>query len=183
MSTVAANVYELPGTRPDDYLGPGRVVAVEPHRVTVEVRGGTGVVADLALSIPYAPVVGDVLLVIGRGDEHWVIGVLRGAGTTTLAFQGAVDVRATGGPLTLSSDHGVAIHAPDTEIHTGRLEVFAGAVVEKLGSLVQRVRGALDVRANRTHTVVEDASFMTAKNAAIVTEETMSINGSEIHLG
>ena len=33
------------------------------------------------------------------------------------------------------------------------------------------------------HTVVDDTSFMTAKNASIVTEETMSINGDEIHLG
>jgi hypothetical protein len=47
----------------------------------------------------------------------------------------------------------------------------------------QRVRGALEVRAGKAHTVVDDSSFLTAKNASIVTEETMSINGNEIHLG
>ena len=30
---------------------------------------------------------------------------------------------------------------------------------------------------------MDGSSHLTAKNASIVTEETMSINGSEIHLG
>ncbi len=183
MTTSAATIHELPVLRTEDYLGPGYVVTVEPHEVIVEIRGGARARAQMALSIPYAPAIGDVLLVIGKGDEHYVIGVLHGSGKTSLSFQGAVDVRATGGPLTLSSDQGVAIQGPEVEIHAGKLEVFAGAVVETLGSLYQRVRGALIVHAGTAHTVVEDTSFMTAKNASIVTEETMSINGDEIHLG
>jgi Protein of unknown function (DUF3540) len=182
MTSSAAKIYELPGKRPGDYLGPGHVVEVAPHEITVEIRGERAR-AQMALSIPYEPAVGDVLLVIGKGDEHYVIGVLHGSGKTSLSFQGAVDLKATGGPLTLSSDQGVAILGPEMEIQTGRLQVFAGAMVEKLGSLYQRVRGALNVHAEKTHTVVDDASFMTAKNASIVTEETMSINGNEIHLG
>jgi hypothetical protein len=121
--------------------------------------------------------------VIVKGEEHFVIGVLHGTGKTARSFPGAVELRAEGGPLTLSSDTGVAIHGPTLEIQTGRLETFAGAVVEKLGSLYQRVRGAVNLHAGTTHTVVDDASFLTAKNASIVTEETMNINGSEIHLG
>jgi hypothetical protein len=181
--TSSAKIYELPLPKPGDYLGPGNVVAALPHEVTVEIRGAEQVRAQMALSIPYAPVVGDVLLVIGKGEEHYVIGVLVGTGKTQLSFQGAVDLRATGGPLTLSSDQGVAIHGPEMEIQTGKLHVFAGTVVEKLGSLYQRIRGALNVHAETAHTVVDDASFLTAKNASIVTEETMSINGDQIHLG
>jgi hypothetical protein len=181
-SAAKKTIHELPVRQPD-YLGPGDVVAVMPHEVEVEIRGGQRARAQMALSIPYEPCVGDVLLVIGKDDEHYVIGVLHGSGKTSLSFQGAVDLRATGGPLTLSSDVGVALHGPEMEIQTGKLEVFAGAVVEKFGSLYQRVRGALNVHAGKTHTVVDDASFMTAKNASIVTQETMSINGDEIHLG
>jgi hypothetical protein len=183
MPSAAKKIHELRAPRQDDYLGPGNVVDVAPHEITVLVRGSERVRAQMALSIPYEPRVGDVLLVIGKGDDHYVIGVLVGHGKTSLSFQGAVDLRATGGPLTLSSDQGVAIHGPEMEIQTGKLHVFAGAMVEKLGSLYQRVRGALNVHAEKTHTVVDDASFMTAKNASIVTEETMSINGNEIHLG
>ncbi len=178
-----AKIHELPLPRPDDYLGPGYVVAVEPHEVTVEIRGGERARAQMALSIPYAPVLGDVLLVIGKGGEHYVIGVLHGSGKTSLSFEGAVDLRATGGPLTLSSDQGVAIHGPEVDIQTGKLEVLATSLVEKLGSLYQRVRDALNIHAGKAHTVIDDSSFMTAKNAAIITEETMSINGKEIHLG
>jgi hypothetical protein len=183
MTSAARQVQKLHAPRPDDYLGPGNVVAVMPHEVTVEIRGGERTTAQMALSIPYEPAVGDVLLVIGKGDEHYVIGVLVGHGKTSLSFQGAVDLRATGGPLTLSSDQGVAIRGPEVEIQTGKLQVFAGAMVEKVTSLYQRVRETLNVHAGKTHTVVDDASFMTAKNASIVTEETMSINGDQIHLG
>jgi hypothetical protein len=183
ISAAKKRLHTLPAAQSGDYLGPGHVVAVMPHEVQVEIRGGDRVGARMALSIPYEPSVGDVLLVIGKEGEHYVIGVIQGTGKTSLSFQGAVDLRATGGPLTLSSDTGVAIHGPEMEIQTGKLEVFAGAVVEKLGSLYQRVRDAINVHAGKTHTVVDDASFMTAKNASIVTEETMSINGNEIHLG
>jgi Protein of unknown function (DUF3540) len=182
-SATRKNLHELPARHPDDYLGPGDVVGVMPHEVEVEIRGGVRARAQMALSITYEPKVGDVLLVIGKGDEHYVIGVLKGSGTTSLSFQGAVDVRANGGPLTLSSNVGVAIQGPELEIETSKLHVLAGAVVEKLGSLYQHVRGALNTRAGKAHTVIDDASFMTAKNASIVTEETMSINGNEIHLG
>jgi hypothetical protein len=182
-SAAKKKIHELPVRRPDDFLGPAHVVAVEPLGVEVEIRAGERVRARMAVSVPYEPCVGDVLLVIGKDDEHYVIGVLHGTGKTSLSFQGAVDLRASGGPLTLSSDAGVVVHGPQMEIHTGKLEVFAGAVVEKLGSLYQRVRGALNVHAGKTHTVVDDSSFMTAKNASILTEETMSINGNEIHLG
>jgi Protein of unknown function (DUF3540) len=184
MTSAAKNpIRPLPVPQPGDYLGPGHVVAVMPHEVEVEIRGGEHARAQMALSIPYEPSVGDVLLVIGKDDEHYVIGVLHGSGRTSLSFQGPVDLRASGGPLTLSSDVGVAIHGPEMEIQTSKLQVFAGAVVEKLGSLYQRVRETLSVHAGKTHTVVDDASFLTAKNASIVTEETMSINGNEIHLG
>ncbi|HEY1696967.1 MAG TPA: DUF3540 domain-containing protein [Polyangiaceae bacterium] len=182
-SAARRKIHELNDLQREVHLGPGEVVAVMPHEVEVELGAGRRVRAQMALSIAYEPNVGDVLLLLGKGDDHYVVGVLRGSGKTSLSFQGAVDVRATGGPLTLSSDAGVVIHAPETEIHAGKLHVFAGSVVEKLGSLYQRVRDGLQVHAGKMHTVVDDASFLTAKNASIVTEETMSVNGNEIHLG
>jgi len=183
MMSAAAKITELATRQSADYLGPGHVVRVGPHEVDVEIRGDERVTAQMALSIRYEPVIGDALLVIGKGDDHFVIGVLHGSGKTSLSFDGAVDLRAAGGVLTLSSDRGVAIQGPEMEIHTGKLQIFAGTVVEKFTSLYQRVRETLSVRAGKTHTVVDDASLMTAKNASIVTEETMSINGDQIHLG
>lgn len=183
MTSAARKIRELSAPQPDDYLGPGHVIAVEPHQIEVEIRSGERVHAQMALAFPYAPEPGDVLLVIGKGEEHYVIGVIRGTGRTALAFQGAVDLRAQGGPLTLSSDQGVAIRGPEVEVEAGKLRMMAGSVVQKFTSLYQRVRDSLNVHAGQAHTVVEDRSFLTAKNASIVTEETMNINGNEIHLG
>jgi hypothetical protein len=183
MSSAASNVLPFPLARPSDFLGPGRVMAVAPHEVEVEIRSGERVSAQMALSIPYSPQPGDILLVIGKGEDHYVIGVLHGTGKTSLAFQGAVDLRAEGGPLTLSSDQGVIVRGPEIEVETGKLRMFAGAVVQKFTSVYQRVRESLNVHAGQAHTIVDDRSFLTAKNASIVTEEAMSINGKEIHLG
>jgi hypothetical protein len=183
MTRAARKILDLPVHQEGNYLGPGHVTRIEHHEVEVEIRGGERARAQMALAFPYEPREGDVLLVIGKGDEHWVIGVIHGTGKSALTFQGAVDLKAQGGPLTLSSDHGVAIRGPEVEVEAGKLRMMAGAVAQKFTSLYQRVRDALDVHAGQAHTVVDDASFMTAKNAAIVTQETMSINGSEIHLG
>lgn len=185
MSSAVRKVHELvvPRPAPGEYLGPGRVVEVRPHEIEVEIRGGDRVIARMALAYPYEPAAGDELLVIGRGAEHYVIGVLHGAGRATLAFQGGVEIRAQGGPLTLSSDAGVQIRGPEVEMETGTLRMFAGSVAQKFTSLYQRVRDSLSVHAGKAHTVVDDASFLSAKNASIVTEQTMSINGNEIHLG
>jgi len=183
MTSAARKIRPLEAPRPDDYLGPGHVIAVAPHEVEVEIGEGLRVSARMALAFPYAPEPGDVLLVIGKGADHYVIGVLHGTGRAALSFQGGVDIRAQGGPLTLSSDQAVAIRGPELEVEAGKLRMVAGSVVQKFTSLVQRVRDAMSVRAGQAHTVVDDRSLMTAKNASIVTEEAMTINGSEIHLG
>ncbi len=182
MTQAAPKLRTLP-TAPDDYLGPGTVVAVEPHQVTCVIREDEQVTARMALSVPYDPSPGDELLLIGRDGGYYVIGVLVGHGKTSLAFHGAVELRAAGGPLTLVSDHGVAIRGPELDIETGRIQVFAESVRQRFGSLYQRVLDGLNLHAGKTHTVVDDSAFTTAKNASIVTEETMTINGKEVHLG
>lgn len=169
--------------RAGDYLGPATVVSISAQHLEVELRDGTRVEAQMALAYPYVPSAEDVLLLIGRDDEHWVIGVIHGKGRASLTFQGAVDIKAQGGALTLSSDEGVAIHAPKVDVETNKLTMYAGSVVQKFTSLVQRIRETMSQRAKELHTVVDDRALTTAKNASIVTEEAMTINGREIHLG
>ncbi len=164
-----------------DYLGPGRVVAIGP--LQIEIRSGERVTAQLALAFPYLPAEGDVLLVIGRDEEHYVIGVLHGTGQARLSFPGAVSIEARGGPLTLSSDDVVRVQGREVHLEAGPLKMIATTVTQKFTSLVQRVRDSLQVQAGQSHTTVHDRSTMTAKNASILTEETMTINGEQIHLG
>jgi hypothetical protein len=166
-----------------DYLGPAEVLETAADAVRVRLRGGAVVGAQLALALAYEPVVGDLLLVIGREEDHYVIGVLRGKGCTSLSVQGDLEVRAADGRLRLSGDNGIELLGPELEVRTGKLEVFAGAVLERFTSLCQRVTKLLSVHAGQAHTVVDETLVTEAREAAILTEGTMSINGKEIHLG
>jgi hypothetical protein len=165
------------------YLGPAVVTAVDPHEVEVSLKDGDKARAVMALASPYAPAPGDVVLVIGNQDGHYVIGVLHGTGKAVLEFQGDVDVRAVGGVLRLAGDRGVEVAAPEVSMQAGTLRVIAGAVVQKFTSIRQRVTELLSVHAGETHTVVDGSAYAQSKRATMLTEDKMTINGKEIYLG
>ena len=164
-------------------LGPAIVVAAPPGRWVVRLADGREVPARVALAPPDEARPGDEVLVIGNAAGHYVLGVLSGAGRTSIELPGDGVVRAVGGTLRLEGDHGVELAGPAVDVRTGRLEILAGSVVETFVSLRQRVTELLSVRAGQTHTVVEGASHTQAKSAAILTEKTVTINGKAIHLG
>lgn len=166
-----------------DYLGPATVRHVAGSAIDVELGDGRAVAVRLALTMPYQPAENDVLLVIGGPSGHYVIGVLHGTGQTSIAVPGDLDIRAVGGSLRLGADKGVVLEGDTVEMRANRLQVMAGAVVEKFDTLFQRVREMLSVRAGQRHTVVDGASIEKSKNATILTEETATINGKQIHLG
>ncbi len=172
---------------PSEYLGPADVLEVEPLAMGVRLPDGSTVRAELALAFPYQAKPGDVVLVIGRGEAEraafYVIGVLRGSGETTLTFNGDVRLRAQGGALRLEGDRGVEVRGPELSVVVSTVKVVAESMVQKLGSAYQRVTGLLSLRAGDAHTVVDGASFTKSKSGAILTEEKMTINGKQIHLG
>jgi hypothetical protein len=174
------------GHESDDYLGPAAVVRVHGHEIHVVLpgsdAGAEGVPATMALAFPYEPAVGDDLLVVGKGGAFYVIGVLQGAGRTVFNLPGDVGLHA-GGALHLSGAKGVRVDGPEIEMNTGKLRMVADAVVQRFTSVYQRVSEMLSVHAGESHLLVDEASYTQAKTAAIVTEETVTINGDEVHLG
>lgn len=165
------------------FLGPAEVIEVNASEVKVELPDGAVVRAELALAFPYEPSPGDTLLVIGKGGDHYSIGVLRGTGRAALSFQGDVDLRAVGGSLTLAADKGVEIEGQEVLVRSRKLRMVAESVIEKFTSVYQRVGQLLSVHAKEMHTVVEETSLTQAKSASITTEETVTVNGKQIHLG
>jgi hypothetical protein len=133
--------------------------------------------------MPYTPAVGDLLLVIGRGAKHYAIGVLHGSGQTALTFQGDVELRSVNGTLSLAGDRGVEVRGPEVSVYTTALRMVARDVTQKFESVVQRVSALLRVHAGEAQTLVDGGSVTQAKRAVILTEETATINGREIHLG
>lgn len=180
-----AVVTELrPSPRPaEEYLGPARVTAVAPHEVVVALDDGASVRAGLAFTLPYTPVVGDVLLVIGRGPRHYAIGVIEGRGQTRLSFQGDVQVESTDGTLRLAGARGVEVRAPAFDLHTGALRIVAREVAHTFDSLRQRVRSVLRIHAGEVQTLVDGGTYTQSKTAAILADEAVTVNGREIHLG
>ncbi len=130
-------------SRATDYLGPARVTACTSTGPRVELRDGRTVDAELALALPYEPAIGDRLLVIGDGDEHWVIGIIHGSGRTSLELQGDVELSAVGGALKLRGEKGVSIVGPEIEVRATTLRTFAETAFEKMGTVYRRVSGRL----------------------------------------
>jgi hypothetical protein len=165
-------------------VGPAVVVAREDDgAVRVTRPDGSEVRAEMALALPYEACKGDVLLVIGGGDGWYVIGVLSGKGKTDLSFPGDVTLRSLGGRVEIAGDEGVHLRGREVELHAGVLRVVAETAIETVSTLVQRVADAITTYARSSHTLVEEDAYTQAKTAAFRTEETLSINGKQIHLG
>jgi hypothetical protein len=166
-----------------EYLGPADVNSVSAHEVLVTLSDGEVVRAELAFALPYAPAVGDTLLVIGRGARHYAIGVIRGSGQTDLSIQGNVQLRAVSGKLSLAGDEGVEIRGRQLDVYTGALRMIARDVFQTFESVCQHVTSLLRVHAGESQTLVDKGTYTQAKSAAILTEEAVRINGREIHIG
>jgi hypothetical protein len=164
-------------------VGPARVVEAGPSWALVEAAGRPGALrAELAFSQPYEPAVGDLLVVVGSAEALYAVGVLRGSGRTTLAVEGDLDVVASGA-LRLVGRRGVAIQGEDVVVEAGKLEIAARSAVEVLGSLVQRVTGLFSQQARDVHVQAEESVVTRGKNATILTEEDVVVNGKQLWLG
>jgi hypothetical protein len=164
------------------YLGPATVAAVRPAEIEVDLPRGGKVHARLALAYAYEPAPGDEVLVIGNEEGHWIIGVVRGRGPAVLHFPADAEIRA-GGTLRIAADRGVDISSPELTVTTKKIRMIASEVVQAFTTLRQRVTELLSVQAGQTHTIVEGSSHSQSKSATILTEEKVSINGKEVHLG
>ncbi|MFO0550166.1 MAG: DUF3540 domain-containing protein [Polyangiaceae bacterium] len=183
MSKVAVLKSVEPRPREADYLGPATVVATAPSSLEVRLPSGEVATAELALAFPYRASEGDVVLVIGRGQAHYVIGVMRGAGETSLHFQGDVSLRAVGGKLRLGGDEGVQVTGRELEVLVDAFKVVADSMVQRASSVYQRITGLLSTRAAESQTIVDGTASTKAKTGVILTEEKMTINGKQIYLG
>ena len=164
------------------YLGPASVVEARATEVEIELPHGNRQRSRLALAYAYEPCVGDEVLAIGNADGFWIIGIIHGKGPAVLRFPADAELSA-GGTLRLTADRGVEVRAQDFSVTTQKIRMIASEVAHSFKSLRQRVQEVLSVQAGQTHTVVEGSMHSQAKNATILTEEKVSINGKEVHLG
>lgn len=164
------------------YLGPAKVVDAAALTVDVELPTGTRQTARLALAYAYEAREGDEVLVIGNAEGHWVIGVIHGTGPAVLRFPADAEISA-GGTLRIAAEKSVDVRSVDFSVTTQKIRMIASEVAHSFKNLRQRVQELMSVQAGQTHTIVEGSMHSQAKSASILTEEKVSINGKEVHLG
>lgn len=165
----------------DDYLGPARVVELAGGTPIVDVSGRR-VRAELALAFPYACAEGDALLVIGRGDRFFVIGVLASRGEVALRFMGDVRIQAVGGKLELEGDEGVRIRGKSIDLVANKVKTLADAIVERANDVYRRVKDTLSEHSGEKRVLVDGALSTRAESASTATSGVITMNGKEIHL-
>jgi len=163
-------------------LGPATVVGVKGLCPEVRLSDESVTVAQMALAFPYNFAKGDVVLVIGRGEDHYVIGVIQASGDVALRFQGNVNLHAVGGRLNLRGDEGVQVESPDFVVRVKKMTTYAATMVEKVGSLLQTVRERVDLVAGEKVERIKGANHVMADRASIATRGVVTINGKEVHL-
>lgn len=171
-----------PATLGAPYLGHGQVLATEPGRVLVGLTGAKAW-ATLALGNGYAPVVGDVLLVIGKGDAFYVIGVIAGRGRTTFVAHGDLELKAPHGRIDLVAREGIALRGGLVQIVAKAWETVAGTVRQRFDELCGQVKGVMRWRAGRAETEVDDVHRTSAGRIVQHAQKDVSIDGEKIHLG
>lgn len=163
-------------------LGPAVVLGAEGRRLQLVFEEET-VWADNALAFPYQPAEGDVVLATGREGAFYVIGLLQPKGEVTLHFPGDVRFSAAQGRIVFDSGRGLELNAPQIRVHSGKFELFAETLVERLGNVYRKVKGLLQTCAGRRRTVVEGTSYEQAERAVLLADKDVKIDGEKIHLG
>ena len=166
-----------------EYMGPARVVEARPGLVVARRSDGVQVDVTMALAFAYEPCERDVLLLISGSRGNFAIGVLDGKGKANLAIEGDVSLHAVGGRLSLKADRGVELLSPEVTIVSDKMKVIATSAMHKVSSLYQHVRELWSMKADKAHVAVKDDYFQRSKSATVLTEEVVTINGKQIHLG
>jgi hypothetical protein len=168
------------------YLGPARVSAMAADgtvRVALPADPGIERTATMAMALPYRPAPGDLLLVIGRAEGWYAIGVLSGHGTTSLTAHGDLEIAAPNGRLDLSAGHAVRLAAPRIDAVARRFQLAADRVIERCQQATRWVAGLLDVRARQSTMVVDEAHMVKAQSVLVRADSQVNLDGEQVHLG
>lgn len=165
-------------------LGPAHVVSPERAGSALGVLLSDGRLVEPSWALPYRyeAEAGDVLLVVSRGERHYVLSVLHGRGRSRLAFRGDALVRAEGGALRLRGERGVRLVGPRVTLRAQSLETAARVVHQKLGELSTRIKRRVFERAGASRRVIERDDWHSARERTLVAEDSVLFNGDLIRV-
>ena len=164
------------------YLGPARVLEVDGNRAKLDVPNDQ-VWAVAALGGLYQIAVNDEVLAIGQDGAWYVVGVIRGRGTTALTVPCNLVIGAPRGSIELNAAKGVTVKSPSVTIAATRLELLARSAFERFNDATCWVKEAFQVQAGRIRTRVDGDYDLKADRILEVAENDVTIDGTKIHLG
>ncbi|MFO1078564.1 MAG: DUF3540 domain-containing protein [Planctomycetota bacterium] len=164
------------------FLGPARALDVDGARVLVALPAAKAW-ATVALAGGYRPVRGDVLLVIGRDDAFYVIGVIAGRGATSVIAHGDLELMAPNGRIALVARDGVELRTGVVRVVAKAFEAVVDAIRQRCKEASTVVAGVLRTKAGRAETEVEDVCRTQAGRIVQHAQNDVSIDGEKIHLG
>jgi hypothetical protein len=165
-----------------EYLGPGRLVRLAGTRATVSLPD-SHVEAQLATIGGVVPAPGDSVLVIGRGDAYYVIGVLESNGPLRIAVPRDLEIEALHGKVSIKSAQEVRLTTRRLSIRARRLDTVVRSVQETFENMATWVRDRLETRAGQMDTRVDGDSHLRARRIVELAEKDVRIDGESINLG
>jgi len=163
-------------------VGPATVTALRKTGIVLATAAGEAV-AQSALTLPYEPAVGDVVLaVVAEDGAAYIIGVLSGRGRRSWSVAGDLDLRASG-TVRIQGDQGICLTSPNVSVRADKVETLARTLFERTITCYRWVKDTLQTHAGRTRTVVEGNATLSAARIVETAEKEVKIDGSEVHLG
>lgn len=164
------------------FLGPARVLDSDGARVLVAMPDQKAW-ATPAMPYAYDAAPGDTLLVIGRDELFYVIGVIAGAGATTLRAPGDLQIAAPHGKIDLRSKDGVEVRTSKLRFVAESWDAVLGVVRQRCKELLSQVTGVARFRSKRRETTVQDTDRVRAGRIVSKAQRDVQIDGEKIHLG
>ncbi|NDC54563.1 MAG: hypothetical protein EBZ74_09805, partial [Planctomycetia bacterium] len=113
----------------------------------------------------------------------FVIGILEGAGTTTLVAPGDIEFAAPRGRIEFIARDGVFMKSGLVEIVADKLQLTARHVLERFTDLTQWVAEAVHQRFGRLRSHVDGDYDLKAGRIKELADEEVTIDGKKIYLG
>jgi len=165
----------------DTFFGPARIVEIDGKRVQVETPDAFPW-ARVAVVHCYRPTVGDQVVVAGRGEEWFVIGVLDAKGPTVFTAPGDMEFHAPRGNMKFQASERLQLRARMLDLMGETVEVAAKTLVQTAQEILTWARKGLRLRSESMRTDVEKLSHHKAGEIVQDAKGDARINAKTIHL-
>ena len=163
-------------------LEAAEVVANLGGSVMVRLQDGSDTEARLALTVPYKPLRGDEVLVIGRGERHFVIGVLEGSGQLRLQAKN-VTVHAEGGRLRLTAGRDIGLRSHKLQLLAHEQLAWAANTIHRAAhSYKERISGKLSLLTRDADQLLRGQWQLQAQRISAKVTNTFFANGEIIRI-